>query len=1111
MEARSLVPVIGAGGGGGGGKGGGGGGGSRSPQESPDSLRSIQYARVINLICEGETEGIVGGPRGIFIEDTPLQNPDGSWNFVGAAVEWRDGQPWQAPINGFSSTESETSVGVTVTVNGPVVRGIVNPNIDAVRVTIGFPSLSSTDTGTGDVSGTEVQLAVDVQVDGGGFQQMIVDTVQGKTTSRYQRSYLINLSSRFGQGRTSYDVRVRRLTPDSNTVYLVNSFQWETMTEVINSNLMYPHSSICGVQVDASTFRQIPKLAFDIRMRRIQVPSNYDPETRAYYGVWDGTFKIAWTDNPAWVVYDLITSARVGLGDYISPAMVDKWSLYAIAQYCDGIVPNGFGGVEPRFTCNVYIQTREDAITLLQNFASVFNGMIFWSAGLMTVIADMPGEPVATYNPANVIDGRFTYRGTPLNQRHTVALVTWSNPSNRYTQEIEYVEDRDAVNRWGVREVQVNALGCTSRGQASRVGRWMLLTEQMLSETVSFKTGINAAFARPGDIFLTTDPVRAGFRMGGRILAATDNWIQIDEAITFDPFVSYTLSVLLPDGTLQRVPVHNPGRSTDGILINGTFRMVPARMGIWSISASNAQNEQWRCISVVEDEEGNVEIQGVAYRPDKFAAIEQGLRLEPIPTGVLNPWHIGVPTELRITESLYLISPVVVGARATFSWLAPIGAVRYELSYQFRDNSPTFVDSFMSSIDIQPMNPGMWFFNVRAINALGVSSAWASITVEIVALNRPPEDVQEFALDMLNDSANLRWRPAENLDVLVGGQVVIRYSNRLTTEVTWEEARELTRFAGGQSNGFSPLLRGTYLGKFVNSSGKFSANAAYVISTTGPLRDFVLVAERYQHPEFPGTHVNTFVRYGALHLATDDEGYAVSTEAAYYFSPSPAIDMGKVFTVRCLSVIEGALYGLFDTVDRWPDWDARLDVDGLKVDEGGGQVMARLTNVDPAIADPEDWSPWSRLVVADLTFRSAQFALALHVPDRTWGIGIVELGVTIDVPDRLESQNNIVVPDTGLYIRFAVPFKETPAINIIAQGLQSGDAWGITNQGPEGFSIFFYNAAGAWVEKTCDWIARGYGYEHIGLQGIGYSKMCGKNPQLAAQRAQLEVDNAPKE
>ncbi|HKR40096.1 MAG TPA: phage tail protein, partial [Paraburkholderia sp.] len=541
MNTRSLVPVIGAGGGGGGGKGGGGGGGSRSPQESPDSLRSIQYARVINLICEGETEGIVGGPRGIFIEDTPLQNPDGSWNFVGAAVEWRDGQPWQAPINGFSSTESETSVGVTVTVNGPVVRGIVNPNIDAVRVTIGFPSLSSTDTGTGDVSGTEVQLAVDVQVDGGGFQQMIVDTVQGKTTSRYQRSYLINLSSRFGQGRTSYDVRVRRLTPNSNTVYLVNSFQWETMTEVINSNLMYPHSSICGVQVDASTFRQIPKLAFDIRMRRIQVPSNYDPETRAYYGVWDGTFKIAWTDNPAWVVYDLITSARVGLGDYISPAMVDKWSLYAIAQYCDGIVPNGFGGVEPRFTCNVYIQTREDAITLLQNFASVFNGMIFWSAGLMTVIADMPGEPVATYNPANVIDGRFTYRGTPLNQRHTVALVTWSNPSNRYTQEIEYVEDRDAVNRWGVREVQVNALGCTSRGQASRVGRWMLLTEQMLSETVSFKTGINAAFARPGDIFLTTDPVRAGFRMGGRILAATDNWIQIDEAVTFDPFVSYTL------------------------------------------------------------------------------------------------------------------------------------------------------------------------------------------------------------------------------------------------------------------------------------------------------------------------------------------------------------------------------------------------------------------------------------------------------------------------------------------------------------------------------------------------------------------------------------------
>jgi predicted phage tail protein len=438
MANRDLVPIAGAGGGG----GKGGGGGSRSPVEAPDSLRSTQYARVINLICEGEVEGIVGDAAGIYVDDTPLANPDGSWNFIGAGIEWRYGTATQAPINGFSATESESSVGVTVTVDAPVIRSVSNPNLNAVRVTLGFPALSNTDTTTGDVTGVSVQLALDVQKNGGGFQQVYVDTVTGKTSSRYQRSYRISLA-RFGAVGGTYDIRVRRLTPDSTTQYLANAFQWETMTEIVDSNLMYPYSAIVGVQVDASTFRQIPKLSFDIKMRRVQVPSNYDPVARNYSGTWDGTFRIAWSDNPAWILYDLATTERFGLGGYITPAMIDKWTLYAIAQYCDGQVSDGMGGYEPRYTCSIYLQTREDAITLLQQIAAIFNGMIFWSGGMLTVSADMPADPVMEYTAANVIDGIFVYQGTPLNQRHTVALVTWNNRANRCQQEIEYVEDRD--------------------------------------------------------------------------------------------------------------------------------------------------------------------------------------------------------------------------------------------------------------------------------------------------------------------------------------------------------------------------------------------------------------------------------------------------------------------------------------------------------------------------------------------------------------------------------------------------------------------------------------------------------------------------------------------
>ncbi|MEX3690597.1 host specificity protein J [Paraburkholderia sp. BR14263] len=1100
MTSRDVIPITGAGGGGGG-KGGGGGSGSRSPQESPDSLRSIQYARVINLICEGTVSGIVNWARGIYIEDTPLQNPDGSWNFVGAAFEYRGGEPDQPPMSGFPASESETSVGVTVTINGPVVRGVVNPNIDAVRVTVGVPSLSSTDVGTGDVDGATIQLAVDVQKDGGGFQQMLVDTIAGKTTSRYQRSYYINLG-RFGPPGGSYDVRVRRITPDSTTVYLVNAFQWETMTEIVNSNLMYPNSALVGVQVDASTFRQIPKLAFDIRMRMVQVPTNYDPETRTYYGVWDGTFRVAWTDNPAWVLYDLIVTPRFGLGHYVNPDMVDKWNLYAIAQYCDALVPDGFGGWEPRYTCNIYIQTREEAISLLQQLASIFNGMIFWTGGMLTVIADMPGDPVTTFTAANVVDGRITYRGTPLNQRHTVALVTWSNPANRYEQDIEYVEDRDAVNTWGVRELQVTALGCTSRGQAHRVGRWMLLTEQMLSETVSFKTGINGAFLKPGDLFWTSDPVRTGYRSGGRVIEATNDALRLDQAIAFTPGVQYSINVILPDGSVQGSVLSATG-TTDAIRLITPLRAAPLRMAVWTISATNAADEWWRCISVVEEEEGTLEVQGVAYRQEKFAAIEQGIRLEPLPRGIIDPFNVGRCTELRVLESVYQISPVVVSARATFSWLAPVGAVRFEISYQRQDESPTFTESFMSSIDIQPTREGTWFFNVAAVNSIGVRGPIASIEVEIVALNRPPQDVQEFQLDIYNDAANLRWRPAEALDVIVGGQMIVRYSSRMSTEVTWEEAQEIIRFTGAQSSGFSPLMKGAYLAKFVNSSGRFSIGTAYIISTTGPLRDYNVVARLDQQPEFPGVHVNTEVFTGVLYMALAPDGLLEATEATYYLAPEPAVDMGMVYTVRCQAVIEGAVFGLNDSVDLWPDWDLRLDVDGMKVDEGGAQVVQRMTNVHPAIAEPEDWSPWRRLVVADLTFRAIEFAAIMRTTDRTWGMGITDLSVEVDVPDRIESRNNVPVPATGVHIEYTVPFMEAPAIAIIAQDLQSGDRWAITNQSERGFSIYFTNSAGVWIEKTCDWIARGYGYEHTVLAGVGYSKMMGVTPDLAAQRAAI--------
>jgi predicted phage tail protein len=1101
VQYEPPLPVAGAGGSGGG--KGGGGGSANAPVEAPDSLRSIQYARVINLVCEGEVEAITA--QSIYVDDTPLANPDGSWNFSGAAIDWRTGTASQSPITGFSATESETTVGVVVTAAAPVVRSVTNPNMTSFRITLGFPALTTQNPTTGDLTGATVQLGIDVQRNGGGFQRLYTDTVNGKTTSRYQRSYRIDLATRFGTVGGTFDFRVLRITPDSTTVTVVNAFQWETMTEIVDSQLQYPYSAIVGVQIDATLFKSIPKLSFDLKMRRIQVPSNYDPATRAYSGVWDGTFKIAWSDNPAWITYDLATTERFGLGGYIPAALIDKWTLYSIAQYCDGTVPDGFGGYEPRYTCNVYIQARAEAISLLQQFASIFNGALFWSAGTLSFAADMPGDVSVVYAPANVIDGVFSYVGTPLNQRHTTALVTWNDPTLKYEQAIEYVEDTDAIALWGIRPLEIQAFGCTSRGQAHRIGKWALLTERLLSETITFATGINAAFARPGDIFGTTDPVRAGLRMGGRVTGGSASLVQVDAPVTVTGGVSYTISVFLSNGTFETrsAAPAQPGTTTS-FTVSPAFSVPVVRGNVWSLSAANyLENELWRCIGASEGDDGNITVSGIAYRPDKFAAIENGLQLQPRPTSIIDPFNIDPCTELSVKESKYAISPVVVGARATFSWLAPLGAVRYTVIYTTNDGTVVTTDSNMASIDVQPTAEGPWTFTVFAYNAIGIRSAPATITVQLRALNMPPQDVDGFQLDIYNDSAQLTWLPATDLDVIVGGRMVVRFSTRLSTDVTWEETNIIGQFAGSQSNGFVPLMKGTYLGKFVNSSGIFSDNPAYIVSTTGPLRDYNVVADIAQQTAFAGVKDGLEVRIGVMYISQDPvTRLAVKLNPVYYFDR--IVDLGKVYTCRCGSYMEGAMYGLLDDVDTWPDWDARLDVDGSKIDEGGALVMASVTNVDPTKATDADWAPYTRLVVSDLTFRAVRFKLQEQIKDNTTGIGIITLGVTVDVPDRIESRNNVPVAAGGANVTFTVPFKDAPAISIVAQGLQSGDKWAITNQSAYGFTIQFQNSAGTAIAKTCDWIARGYGYEHVDLDGIGYTALRTMDlDKLIAQRAAI--------
>lgn len=495
------------------GHGGGGGESQHTPIEAPDTLISTAFARILDLVSEGPILGLVNGLQSIFFDRTPLQNGDGSLNFKNVQIETRLGTQDQAHIAGFPSVESETSVGVLLENGTPWTHNFTNLQLDAIRVLITVPSLTKTDTSNGDVNGTTVAYAIDVAVDGGAYVEKYSNAFRGKTTSNYQRSHRVDLPP----ATTGWNVRVRRLTADTSSSYIQDKIYLSSYTEIIDGKFSYPNSAAIGTAIDSSQFGQIPQRGFELYGRIIRVPSNYDPETRTYAGIWDGEFILAWTNNPVWIYYDMITHPRYGLGAWIDEDLVDKWSLYSLAQWCDELVDDGKGGTEPRFTCNVYIQTRQEAYTLIRDLASVFRGIQYYAEGGIYTTADRPEDPEVLYTNANVIDGIFEYASTARRARHSVVSVMWNDPDNFFEATPEFVEDDESVERFGINEYQIVGFGCTSQGQAHRMAKYVLATEKYEGGAVTFKVGLDGTFVRLGKVIRIADMTRAGVRLGGRI------------------------------------------------------------------------------------------------------------------------------------------------------------------------------------------------------------------------------------------------------------------------------------------------------------------------------------------------------------------------------------------------------------------------------------------------------------------------------------------------------------------------------------------------------------------------------------------------------------------
>ncbi|MFT8276084.1 DUF1983 domain-containing protein [Kerstersia gyiorum] len=721
---RGGMRIVGSGG------GGKGGGSSRTPVETPDSLHNSAYAAVLDVIGNGEMYGPVHRDqplRDVFLDGTPIQNEDGSLNFSQVQADYRVGTVDQEHIAGFPASANTIGVNAEIKTDRPWVQAITNAELSAVRVTMYVPRLvQALESGknAGDRVGYRVEYAIDLAVGGGSFQEVVRSAFDGKTSNGYTRTHRLDLPA----GASSWTVRARRITPEANNAAISDSISVQSYAEVIDGKFRHPMTAMMGIKISAEQFQAIPTRAYRWRGQIIRIPSNYDPIARTYAGVWDGTFKRGWSNNPAWVYYDMLTSRLYGLGDRIDASMIDRYALYQIGAYCDQLVPDGQGGVEPRFVCNVYLQSAADALRVLNDLTSTFRGMAYWANGQVVASVDAPSDPIYTYTNANVVGGRFEYAGADLRTLKTVALVSWNDPSDFYRPKVEVVEDEDGIRRYGIRKTEVVAFGCTSRGQAQRVGLYQLYTSRMESGGLTFSVGLDGVIPQPGSIVRVADRNRAGRHIGGRIRQATAGTVTVDREhpIKAGDFLTVNLASGLSETRAVKLV---SGRV---ITVFPEFSQAPEPESVWSVDAGDLVTQHARILSVKEAGGIVFDVSAVLHHPGKFDAIDNGVRLDPLPVSVVPPRVQTAPTNVRI-EQHYTIHQGTTRHYAEISWDAAEHAVLYDVQWR-RDNGDWVLVPRTGSrlVELPDIYAGTYTVRVRAINALDVPSLWAYSTATLL-------------------------------------------------------------------------------------------------------------------------------------------------------------------------------------------------------------------------------------------------------------------------------------------------------------------------------------------------------------------------------------------
>ena len=1103
----------------------------RQPQRAPDTLHSRSFATIQDLISEGEIEGFAtpskagltqgsaayqnASLKDVFLDDTPVLTANASntspadtdFNFQDVTFRSRFGTANQSFVSGIpASTSSPSGVNTTVTVANPVTRQIPNTtdNPDAVVVTLTWNTIQVLED-NGDILGDTVAYKIRTKFSGDSSFTTRVDTsVSGRTADAYARDHRIELDGTF-----PVEIRVERVTADSTSSNRVNAFQFTSFQEIRDNTNNYPNSAYAALRLDSKQFSSIPSRKYRIRGIKVRIPAangGLTPEVDLQTGrinyppnyVFNGTMGAAtWTTCPAFILLDLLVTKRYGFGDHLAPDQstdakiyenIDLFSFFNASKYANTEVDDGSGAgtKEARFSCNVNIQSPKEAFAVINELAGAMRCMPIWSNGTMSVTQDKPLTPSFLFNLSNVDEAGFSYAGSSLKKRHSVVSVSYFNMDSREVDH-EVVEDTAAINKLGILVKKIKAFACTSRNQAARLGRAVLFAEQNESETVTFTTSIDAgSVVRPGAVIEVNDPVRAGLRRGGRVVAATSTTITVD-ALNRTSLPSLTdspkISVILPNGTYEQKNISNINGAV--VTVDSAFSSTPSVNAPFLLTSTSLQTQLFRVLSVEEQDDSRYAISALTYVEGKYNFIENNTPLIARNVSILNQ-PANPPSNLTITEKTIVINNIA-RSKLIVDWQPVEGVTQYLVNYKYQNNN--FVSQVVFSSDFELLDTpiGDYTFQVFSFNAaLNISANSTTQTFTAIGKTAPPENVTNLTIEPVNENfIRLRFKQATAIDVLHGGRVYIRHSRLTGGAATFQAAQDIIEaVAGNATEAICPALAGTYLVKFQDDGGRFSTQEATVGLTTVQIIDKITVKEDREDtdsPKFNGTLSNVVFdnNLGGLKL-TNPVNNASGT---YDFADT--LDLGGVFSLSITRHFQGVGFYTGDQFDNRTELiDTWTDFDGSIANDANAKLTVRTTQTDPSSSPV--YSEFNDIANGTFKGRGFQFRAVLETSDTAQNINLQQLGYIASLSSRTE-QSAVIASGVGIK---AVSFSNAffvgtsalgnqnyflPAVSVNPQNMATGDYFEISNISGTGFSVHFKNSSNASINRNFTFTAVGFG------------------------------------